>query len=249
MYNPFSLIGKTILVTGASSGIGRAVAIECARMGAIVVLTGRDETRLQETLSRMTGEGHRIVCGDLSMAEGIDAVVAQVPEMDGMVNAAGISMLKPAIALKEKDLQNVFGINCFSPMLLTKALVKQKKLRNGSSLVYISSISGRSNIATALSTYGASKSALSAYVKYAALELSGRQIRCNAILPGRIETGLLQNGTMSEEELQQDIARYPLKRYGQPEEVAQAAIYLLSDAARWVTGTELTIDGGRSIGG
>ena len=114
-------------------------------------------------------------------------------------------------------------------------------------MVFISSISGNSNVATALSAYGSSKSALTAFVRYAALELSGKQIRCNAVLPGRIETSLLQNQLLDEEAIQQDIGKYPLHRYGTPKEVAQSVIYLLSDATKWITGTCLTIDGGRSL--
>lgn len=247
MYNPFSLIGKTILVTGASSGIGRAVAAECARMGAKVVLTARNEERLQETLAMLEGEGHQIVAADLCSETTVKTLAEQMPVLSGVVHCAGQSMLKPVIAVKQAEIEQLFAVNCFSPMMLVKYLVKAKKLENGASLVFVSSISGSTNVATALSTYGASKSALSAYVKYAALELSGKQIRCNAILPGRIETTLLQNATMDEQALQQDIAKYPLRRYGQPKEVAQAAVYLLSDAAQWITGTELIVDGGRSI--
>lgn len=247
MYNPFSLTGKTILVTGASSGIGRAVAIECARMGAKVVLTARNEERLNETLTMLEGEGHQVVVTDLCSETTIKAMIEQLPVISGMVHCAGKSMLKPVIAVNQAEVEQLFAVNCFSPMMLVKYLVKGKKVENGASLVFVSSISGNTNVATALSTYGASKSALSAYVKYAALELSGRRIRCNAILPGRIETALLQNGTMDEQALQQDIAKYPLHRYGKPEEVAQAAVYLLSDATQWITGTDLIIDGGRSI--
>jgi NAD(P)-dependent dehydrogenase (short-subunit alcohol dehydrogenase family) len=131
--------------------------------------------------------------------------------------------------------------------MLTKVLAKQKRITKQGSLVYIASISGNGNTATGLSTYGSSKAALSAFVKYAAVELSGKQIRCNTISPGRIETAFLQNGTMNAEDIQRDMERYPLRRYGRAEEVAQAAVYLLSDAAQWVTGTELKIDGGRTL--
>ena len=120
-------------------------------------------------------------------------------------------------------------------------------MHKGASLVYVGSISGISNVATALSVYGSSKSALNSFVQYAAIELSGKQIRCNSILPGRVETQLLQNQTMSNEDIQKDIERYPLKRYGTPEEVAQTIVFLLSDATKWITGTSITIDGGRSL--
>lgn len=247
MYNPFSLTGKTILVTGASSGIGRAVAIECSRMGARMVISSRASAHLHETMTMLEGDGHLLLHADLTNDTSISDMVNQLPEIDGVVHSAGMSMFKPAIAVKKTDIVQLFDINCFGPMLLTKALIRAKKLKNGSSIVYISSISGNSNIAVALSTYGASKSALTAYMRYAALELSSRQIRCNAILPGRIETAFLKNGIMDEEATQLDQKRYPLGRYGKPEEVADAAVYLLSDATRWMTGTELTIDGGRSL--
>lgn len=247
MYNPFSLSGKTILVTGASSGIGRATAIECSKMGAVLVLTGRNEERLQETLALLEGQGHAVLPCDLTEEEAINRFAKELPILNGVVLCAGISMLRPVAALNEEALQTVFRTNCFAPMLLTRYLLKNKRMAMGTSMVFVGSISGISNVATALSTYGASKSALMSFVRYAALELAGKKIRCNAVLPGRVETALLQNQTLNEEEVQQDIAKYPLKRYAQPHEVAQGIIYLLSDAANWVTGTSLTIDGGRSL--
>ncbi len=247
MYNPFTLAGKTILVTGASSGIGRAVAIECSKTGAVVFLTARNEARLRETLNALEGDGHQYILADLTNEEAIKALVEQLPQLDGVVCAAGISMLKPIQVLSEKDIQVVFATNYSAPVLLTKTLVKKRKLNNEASLVYISSVSGNGNTATALSIYGSSKSALNSFAKYAALELSGKKIRCNTICPGRIETSLLQNQTMSAEDLEKDIAKYPLHRYGKPEEVAQTAVYLLSNATKWITGTSITIDGGRTL--
>ncbi len=247
MYNPFSLEEKTILVTGASSGIGRAIAIECAKMGAVVFLSARNEARLRETLAQMPGEGHQLIVADLTQEDDIKSLVEQLPQMDGVICAAGISALKPIQVVSEKDIQAIFDTNYKAPVLLTKLLTKKRKLNAEASLVYISSISGNGNTATALSLYGSSKSALSSFTKYAALELAGRKIRCNTICPGRIETQLLQNQTMSAEDIEKDIAKYPLHRYGKPEEVAQAAVYLLSDATKWITGTSIVIDGGRTL--
>lgn len=247
MYNPFSLIGKTILVTGASSGIGRATAIECSKMGAKLLLTGRNEERLKETLSCLEGEEHRILCYDLSKENDLKELCTTIPAIDGLAHCAGISMLKPIMALNANNLHELFTTNYYAPVLLTKQLAKAKKLQNGASLVYVGSISGINNVATALSAYGSSKSALNSFVQYAALEFSGKQIRCNAVLPGRVETHLLQNQTMSNEDIQKDIEKYPLKRYGRAEEVAKTIVYLLSDATTWITGTSITIDGGRSI--
>ena len=247
MYNPYSLIGKTILVTGASSGIGRATAIECSKMGATLILSGRNEDRLKETRELLAGDGHQYFPADLSTEEQIKQLCCSIPEINGLAHCAGVSSLMPIMGLNEQKLHNVFCTNYYAPALLTKHLIKAKKLQLGASLVYVGSISGISNVATALSAYGSSKSALNSFVQYAALELSGKQIRCNSVLPGRVETTLLQNQTMSNEDIQKDIERYPLKRYGTSIEVAQSIVYLLSDATKWITGTSITIDGGRSL--
>lgn len=248
MYNPFSLKGKIILITGASSGIGRSVAIECARLGATLVLTGRNERNLHETLQSLEGgKEHQVVVADLSNEEDVDKLVMSLPPLDGLVCNAGVGKMLPVQFYSSEVLEEVFGINVFAPMLLIKLLVRKKKLKNPSSVVFTASISGYSNVAPANGIYGASKSALSAYMKYAALELAGKGIRCNAVHPGRIQTPLIENRLLSEEDVAKDVDTYPLKRYGKPEEVAHAIIYLLSDAAAWVTGTNLVIDGGRSL--
>lgn len=248
MYNPFSLEGKTVLVTGASSGIGRSTAIECSKLGAILVLTGRNERNLYETLQSLEGgKEHLVVVADLSNEADVDKLVMSLPPLDGLVCNAGVGKMLPVQFYSSDVLEEVFGINVFAPMLLIKLLVRKKKLKNPSSIVFTASISGYSNVAPANGIYGTSKSALSAYMKYAALELAGKGIRCNAVHPGRIQTPLIENRLLSEEDVAKDVDMYPLKRYGKSEEVAHAIIYLLSDAAAWVTGTNLVIDGGRSL--
>ncbi len=246
MYNPYSLEGKTILITGASSGIGRSTAIECSRLGARVVIVGRNEERLNETLSQLSGEGHVIIKAELTSEDDVKRIAAESPELDGLVNNAGISVTKPVSFYKENDLHNVFATNTFAPMILIKWLLKKKKLRKASSIVFTSSI------ASILSSpgngiYGASKAALSAYMRYCARELSSKLIRCNAVLPGMVETKLIHDGALSEQDLENDMKQYPLGRYGRPEEIAWAIIYFLSDASAWVTGHELVIDGGATL--
>lgn len=248
MYNPFSLEGKTILITGASSGIGRAAAVECSKSGAIVIVTGRREEALIETISLLCGEGHKYVVCDLSSEEACAKLVAELPVLDGIVSNAGVGKMLPVQFYSEEVLDDVFRINTFAPMLLMKTLLRKKKLKNPSSVVFTSSISGYSNVAPANGIYGASKSALTAYMKYAALELAGKGVRCNAVHPGRINTALIANNRLlSEADVLKDMEQYPLKRYGEPEEIAYAIIYLLSDAASWVTGSNLVVDGGRSL--
>lgn len=247
MYNPFSLEGKTILVTGASSGIGRTTAIECAKLGATLVLTGRNEEALLETKAQLIGENHTYVVADLSDEKNCEELTKQLPVLDGCVSNAGMGKMLPVQFYSMDVLEDVFKINSFAPMLLLKHLVKKKKLKNPSSVVFTASISGYNNIAPANGIYGASKSALSAYMKYAALELAGKGIRCNAVHPGRVNTPLISNRLLSQEDVVKDMAQYPLKRYAEPEEVAYAIIYLLSDASSFVTGSNLVIDGGRSL--
>jgi len=246
MYNPFSLRGKTILITGASSGIGRSTAVECSRLGARCVITGRNAERLQQTMDALVGEGHLQVIADLAITEEIDSLVSGIPAIDGLVNNAGVGFNKPISFVSQSDLERVFQANTFAPMLLTKAILRKKKLNKQGSIVFTSSVSAfGSNYGR--SVYGASKSAIMAYMHYCARELAEKQIRVNAVHPAMTETPLIYSGTLTEEDRQKDMAQYPLKRYAKPEEIAYAIIYLLSDAASWTTGTSLIVDGGLSL--
>ena len=245
-HSPFRLDGKTILITGASSGIGRATAIECSRMGAALILTGRNHSRLQQTANLCDGKGHKIISADLTLKEDMEEILKKTPPLDGLVLNAGINKMQLFPFYNEKDIEHIFSVNCFAPILLLKNLVKKKKLSKDSSIVFIASISGFSNVAPANGVYGASKSALSSFMKYAALEFAPKGIRCNAIHPGRVETPLIHQ-TTDEETIKADLKKYPLGRYADPREIAYASIFLLSDAAKWITGTDLVIDGGRSL--
>lgn len=247
MYNPFSLTGKTVLITGASSGIGNAAAVECSRMGAKLVLTGRSELRLNETLTSLEGDGHYAIPFDLSNSSGIKEFVSKVPCLDGLISNAGTNKLSPISFIKENDLQEIFQVNTFTPILMLKELVKKKKLNSGASVVFTSSMAGLGAVATGIGAYSASKGALSTFVKVAALELAPKRIRVNAICPGMIQTKMIYDESIQDEELKKDLERYPLGRFGTPEDIAWAMAYLLSDASCWVTGTNLVIDGGLTI--
>ena len=247
MYNPFSLENKTILVTGASSGIGKAIAIECSKMGAQVIITGRDEQRLQETYELLEGNHPTCIVADLSKKEDIGTLVNQIDCLNGLVNCAGLTISKPFKFLQEEDIQEVMTVNFNAPLLLTQQFIKKKKLQKTSSIVFISSISGIKVSAIAESVYSASKAAIDGFCKGLALELAPQQIRVNTINPGIIETNIFSGGQITEEQLRENITKYPLKRYGKPEEVAYASIYLLSDASSWVTGSNLLIDGGYTL--
>lgn len=245
-YNPFSLEGKTVLVTGASSGIGQATAIECSKMGAKVVITGRNVERLQETFEQLEGKDHVLISADLNVEEDINRLVEGCPVIDGLVNNAGRGLSKPVNFIKLEDLQNVYLTNLFGVVLLTKMLLKKKKLLKSASVVFTSSISSHMT-AAGLAIYASSKAALCAYMRTCSIELAPKNIRCNAVLPGMVETKLINRGTYTDEDKQKDMFLYPLGRYGQPIDIAHGIIYLLSDASTWVTGTELVIDGGRTL--
>ncbi len=250
LYNPFTLENKTVLITGASGGIGQVTALNCSKLGASVILTGRNKNVLEELVKQLSTDNnqhHSYIIADLNSEEDIIKLVSELPEIDGLVSNAGVSKMLPLNFYSIDALTSMFHTNCFAPMLLLKNLMKKKKLKNQASIVFTASISGYNNVAPACGMYGSSKSALTTYMQYAALELSSKGIRCNAVQPGRINTSMIKNSVLSDEDVSKDIEKYPLKRYGNPEDVANAIIYLLSDASSWVTGTNLVIDGGRSL--
>lgn len=248
-YNPYSLEGKIILVTGASSGIGQITAIECSKFGAKLVITGRNNERLSKTLASLTGDGHSMIVADLDDDDAIVKLANDVPQLDGVSCNAGIGMgTKPITFYKKKDMEQIFQTNTLSTALLIKALLKKKKLNKSSSLVLTSSIEGNFITSIGNGMYGMTKAALSSYAKTVALELAHKGIRCNIVTPGMVKTPLIApTSELTQEQLEADEARYPLGRYGAPKDVALAIIYLLSDASCWVTGTTLKIDGGISL--
>ena len=243
MYNPYSLEGKTVLVTGASSGIGRATAIECSKLGAKVVITARHEERLKETLNALEGDGHQLILCEMTSDDDLTTLVETVPVLDGLVCNAGINKLVPIRQLKAEDLNHIFEVNTFSSIILLQKLMKKKKLAEDASVVYTSSISGIGAAAVGESMYIASKGALSAFVKAAALECSKKGIRVNAVCPGMVKTEMSDAYDLNEGD-NEDLKNYPLGRYANPTDIAWAIIYLLSNASSWVTGTNLVIDGG-----
>lgn len=245
-YNPFSLTGKTILVTGASSGIGRAIAIESSKMGARVIIAGRDNDRLNSTLNNLAGENHALLRADLTDKRELLTFVAKLPALDGLVNNAGISKRLLVKDITAEALESVMNNNFKASALLTRMLLKTKKINKGGSIVFISSRGAdRPTIGNAM--YSASKGAINSFAKVMALELAPQLVRVNCILPGMVWTPLIEHSPLSVEHYKEDEKRYPLGRYGKPEDIAYTAIYLLSDASAWMTGSAITIDGGISL--
>lgn len=246
-YNPFSLSDKTVLVTGASSGIGRETAIQCSKLGARVIITARNEDRLKETLSQMNGNDHEVVLGDLTDSNQMDNLVAQVHDLDGIVLCAGRAMTSPFAFNTREKYDEVFNVNFFAPVELLRLLLKKKKLNKKASVVFVSSIGGVFGYSLGNSIYGATKASIHSTMKFCAKELAPKGIRVNSVNPGMVNTPLIGGGSISEEQYKADMERYPLKRYGEPEDIAFGIVYLLSDASSWVTGHSLIIDGGITI--
>lgn len=241
-FNPFSLAGKQILVTGASSGIGKGIALACAKMGAAVVLNGRNEIRLQKVLAAMPEGEHQILAADLGDRVAVSTMVDAMPKLDGVVMCAGVANRVPCKAVTQCDIDYVMKTNIEAPMLLQAELLAKKKVNKLASIVYIASRAYESpSMGNAI--YSASKGAVVSYAKCLALELAPRHIRVNCICPGMVWTNLITN-VLNEEDLKVAEQNYPLKRFGQVDDVANLAIYLLSDASSWMTGGAIDISGG-----
>ncbi len=245
-HNPFSLENKTVLITGASSGIGRGIAAECARMKARVIITGRNEERLQETHQLLEGEGHLSIIADLNDRQQLEKLIQELPPIDGVVLNAGIVIKSPVKFVTPEKLDAVFQTNFFAPVLIMQGLLKKKKINKGGSVVLMSSISSTyATLANVL--YASSKGALNSFMKVLALEVAPNKIRVNAIQPSII----LGTNIFSANPLQEELFEWgdtcPLGRNGQPEDVAYAAVYFLSDASTWVTGNIFNIDGGITL--
>ena len=245
MYNPFNLEGKVILVTGASSGIGRAIAIECSKSGATVFLTARNKERLEETLSAMEKGRHEIVVADLTKHIDVAHLVETVDKLDGVVLNSGINDKSIIKKLDDEFISKMMDTNFSGPVMLMQSLLKNKKINKMASIVFMSSISAfYPTVSNAL--YAASKAAVNQFAKVLALEVLTLKARVNCIQPAFVETEMLKKYTL-DNVIDEIRANYPLGRFAKPEEIAYAVIYYLSDASQLVTGSSLVIDGGYTL--
>ena len=242
--NPFSLKDKNIFVTGSSSGIGKEIAISCSKMGANLIITGRNKDRLEKVLNELNVNS-KFIIADLQNDQDIINMVSELPILDGIVFNAGIVNTVPVSFIKKNQINEVFNVNFISSVLLVQKIISNKKIKKGGSICFISSVaSNYVNIGNSL--YSASKGAINSFTKALALEMSSKNIRVNAILPGFIETNILEKSNFDINTITEHKKKYPLG-FGKPEDIANAAIYLLSDASVWTTGSLLTVDGGYSI--
>jgi len=242
--NAFDLSGKKILITGASSGIGKQAAITVSNYGGSVIICGRDSGRLKETFENLNKGEHLSIVADLTRAEDRDSLLEQLPDLNGIVHCAGITGHLPAKFIRQQDLDEMFNINYNVPVLLNSQILKKKRILQNSSIVFLSSI------ATKYPYYGgaiyeSTKSALESYSRVLAIELASKKIRSNCLLPSFVQTPMVEGAekTISKEVLEKFEKMMPLG-FGEPEDVANAIVFFLSDASKWITGTNLILGGG-----
>ena len=248
MNNPYNLTNKNILITGASSGIGKACAVICAGLGAKLILTARDSEKLNQVVNEIGTENEiQTFIADLSVQTEIENLAEFCGKLDGLVNAAGILNYNLIRFITSETLSKTFSTNFFSLAILIKNLINKKKINQNSSLVLISSVSQKLGV-PATAEYAGSKAALLAYSRVLATELGARKIRVNTVSPGLVETPMTiaNKSTLGESMLEEQSKSYPLG-IGKPEDVGNLCAFLLSDSSRWMTGTEIVIDGGHTL--
>ena len=246
MYNPYSLEGKTILITGAASGIGKETAIESSKMGAKIVAVDLNADGLNALVPQLEGEGHLTFDGNLCNDEFLKLLAENAPVLNGVFLCAGVSDTTLVKFLTEEKIDRVFNINVKAPVMMLKYLLKKKKVADGGSLVWMSSY-GAEKVEPGLGIYAASKSAVNGFMRAYAKELIGKKIRSNSIMPMMIKTELISTlTTISKEDWKKQEAMYPLG-FGAPQDVARVAMFLFSDASRWITGTQFKMGGGSDL--
>jgi 3-oxoacyl-[acyl-carrier protein] reductase len=249
MKNPLSLSGKSIMVTGASAGIGRGAAVLLSELGARVTLVGRNQTRLEDTLGQLSGEGHRVAAFDFqatdAIADWFASLVAEQGPFDGLVHSAGIGSMLPLRALTTSHIDDVMRINVIAAIALTKAFSRKRAYQPVASIVLVASVAGLAGVPVR-TAYSASKGALIAFARSAAMELARSGIRVNCVAPAYVQTEMFEEAfkTMTPEQMQKLIEATQPLGVGTPLDVAHAIAFLLADTGRWITGSVLAVDGG-----
>jgi len=240
---------QTIIISGASSGIGRSCAIRCSEQGAKVALLGRDETRLKESLSKLSGEGHKIYCQDLTEYDRLKDLVSRVVEdlgvISGFIHSAGIEIVLPLKLSEPHHFERAFAVNVISGFELTKHMIKKKNIDpDGASIIYVSSVMGITGQPTK-TVYSATKGALISGARSLAVELARYKIRVNCVSPAVVKTGMSQAmmDKATSEAVEEIMKSHPLG-IGQPIDVADTCVFLLSESAKWITGSNIVVDGG-----
>lgn len=245
-----SLSNKKILITGASSGIGKATAILFSNLGATLVITGRNKENLQNTFNQLnTASQHQMICADLTSLVEIKKMITDISSVDGFVHCCGKVLPIPVKFIKEEQLHDVMNVNYFSAVNIISELLKQKKINNSGSIAFISSVSTL-HAYFGGAPYISSKAALEGYSKTLALELIPKKIRVNVLQPALVRTAIFDStidAAIDNDEMNKLISKYPLG-IGEPEDIANALAYFISDASKWITGSSLKMDGGLTLG-
>ena len=248
VFSPDCMAGRSVFVTGASSGLGRAAAIALSNVGARLLLNGRDEGRLNETRELLAGEGHALYPGELSSADVTADLIKQAAQdhgpVDGIFHSAGVFSVLPAKMTKQRNVDEVFNSSVPGAYGVARAAAQKKLVNDGASIVLMSSVAGaRANVG--LIAYAGAKAAILGLNRALAAELAPRQVRVNAIISGTIETEMHRQmlAKSADEQADANLANHPLG-YGQPDDIANAVIFLMSPASRWITGSEMVVDGG-----
>jgi NAD(P)-dependent dehydrogenase (short-subunit alcohol dehydrogenase family) len=249
MTTPFHLTDRIILVTGASSGIGQQIAISISEMGGNVVITGRNEKRLNETFSKLNKGNHSQIIADITKEDERKSLIDQLPKLDGVVNCVGTVTPFPIKFINQEKINETFDLNYNAQVLLMSSVTRAQKLNKKASIVFLSSISG-AHPHKGGTLYSGSKIALESFSKVMALEFFPMGIRSNCIAPAMVKTPMYEYSEQnaSKETMDAHVNKYPLG-VGETKDIANAAVFLLSDASKWMTGTTLTLDGGFLLGG
>lgn len=242
----FSLAGKHVLVTGATSGIGQSIAMECAAMGANVSIIGRNPERLEQTFAMLNGSGQSMIRADLTNEGELDNLINSLPSLNGLVHSAGISQLVPFRMARSKHFNEMFANNTIAPLLLTQKLVAAKRILPQASIVFIAAVASHAG-PVASTAYSASKSALLGASRSMAEDLAKHGVRVNCIAPGYVQTPMLDSLNKGGAMLSERSHWAPLG-IGMPKDIACATVFHLSDASRSINRTYFMVDGGISIG-
>ncbi|MGU3374221.1 SDR family NAD(P)-dependent oxidoreductase [Chryseobacterium sp. M5A1_1a] len=249
--NQFSLKDKNILITGASSGIGRSCSVECSKSGANLILIARNEEELQKTVAMLAPESKaEIIIADIAQCENLEELIAEktsvIGKVSGFIHCAGVEKTLPLKKHTPQLYHDIFAVNVIAGFEIAKILSLKKYKTETSSFVFISSVAGMvGEIGKA--AYSSSKGAVISGARSMAMELSRSNVRVNSISPAMVNTPILEKmfDDIGEEAAEEILKKHPLG-IGKPEDVANACIFLLSDAARWITGSNLVVDGGYS---
>jgi NAD(P)-dependent dehydrogenase (short-subunit alcohol dehydrogenase family) len=251
MLEDFSLVGKTALITGGGTGIGLGIADKFVKAGAHVVITGRRGKVLQEVQNQLGDQCSYVVndIGNLPEIPGlIQKVESEIAPIDILIPNAGVHLKKETLEITDEELDHVLNIHLKSTFALVRECGKSMKERKQGAIIFISSMTGLFGISN-VAAYGTAKTAIIGLMRNLAQDLSGFGIRVNTIAPGWILTKMMKEAVFNDEPRKNKILdRTPMKKFGHSEDIGNAAIFLASDAAKFVTGVVLPVDGGASIG-